>query len=134
MATKNRLIRLIEKHPYVKELLEQNEALSREKSNFDKNCWYPPGHYYSTIICVEDIRKKESEIWAPEKIDGVAGIKLNVDAQLELVEALTRYYDELPFPAEKQDKLRYYYENDWYPYSDAILLYGMIRHLRPKKI
>jgi hypothetical protein len=40
----------------------------------------------------------------------------------------------MPFQAEKQQGLRYYYENPAYSYSDAILLHCMIRHLRPRRI
>jgi len=39
----------------------------------------------------------------------------------------------LPFCDKKTDGLRYYYKNDFYSYSDAIFLYCMIRHLKPKK-
>jgi hypothetical protein len=134
MALKNSLISLINKLPYVRELHQQNKVLYQEKLNFDKNCCHPAGHYYSTIISVENIKKKEFEIWNRENTDGVIGIKLNVEDQLELVKALNNYYDEMPFTKEKQGSLRYFLENNWYHYSDAILLYSMIRHFKPKKI
>jgi hypothetical protein len=40
----------------------------------------------------------------------------------------------MPFQAHKVEGLRYYFENPAYPYSDAILLYCMIRSLKPKRI
>lgn len=44
------------------------------------------------------------------------------------------YYADLPFPATKSPSHRYFFENAWYSYSDAIFLYGMIRHAQPKRI
>ena len=134
MILKNSLHSLTNKLPYVRGLQQQNKILSREKMNFDKNCCHPPGHYYSTIISVENIKKREFEIWNPENIDGIAGIELHAESQIELVQALNKYYDEMPFTKEKQGKLRYYFENNWYHYSDAILLYSIIRHFKPKKL
>src|SRR5690606_1842332 len=41
---------------------------------------------------------------------------------------------EMPFKAEKSEGLRYYFENSAYAYSDAIHLYCMLRHLKPRKL
>jgi hypothetical protein len=40
----------------------------------------------------------------------------------------------MPFNANKQDHLRYQFENGSYSYTDAIVLYSMIRNLKPKRI
>lgn len=47
---------------------------------------------------------------------------------------LMRWYAEMPFPVEKAEGLRYYFENPAFSYADAFVLYGMIRTLRPKRI
>jgi predicted O-methyltransferase YrrM len=47
---------------------------------------------------------------------------------------LNHFYAEMPFKSEKQDDVRYYFENDFFCYSDGILLYSLIRYLKPKKI
>ena len=38
------------------------------------------------------------------------------------------------FPVRKEEGRRYYTKNGWYPYGDAIFLYCMMRHFRPKRI
>ena len=134
MRSKNPLTRLIGKLPYFRALQEQHETLSREKSNYDRNCRHPPGHYYSSIVSIEEIRKMETRIWRPESTDGIAGIDLHSDDQLKLVRGMQRYYDEMPFKREKQSNLRFYLDNYWYHFSDAILLYAMLRQFTPKKI
>lgn len=95
--------------------------------------WVPSGHFYSPIPDLANIRKNEGRIWGytPSKIEGV---DLNIGEQLELIEAFSEYYKELPFEANKKNGLLYYYKNIFFTYTDAIILYSMIRHLRPKKI
>ena len=44
------------------------------------------------------------------------------------------YIDEIPFKAEKQDNVRYQYENGFYGYTDGVILYSMIRHFKPARI
>jgi len=59
---------------------------------------------------------------------------LNEVKQLALLEEIKRYYRDLSFPVHKSHGRRYFYENPMYGYSDAIFLYGMIRHAVPKRI
>jgi predicted O-methyltransferase YrrM len=62
------------------------------------------------------------------------GLDLNEAGQLGLFEQLLQFYPEQPFPAEKTADRRYWFKNPAYSYSDAILLYCLIRYLRPRKI
>jgi predicted O-methyltransferase YrrM len=57
---------------------------------------------------------------------------LRHDAQLALFHELKRYYNELPFGTRR--RLRYTFDNTQYGHSDAIILYSLIRHLRPRSI
>jgi predicted O-methyltransferase YrrM len=111
-----------------RELQERLQQLMQEKTGL----LYPPGHYYSPVVSMEDVRDREGEIFAVPA--SIPGIVINDGEQLELLEKLSAYYPELPFPEHKDGRFRYYYENGWYSYTDAIVLYGMIRHLRPKRI
>ena len=102
---------------------------------FDKNSRYPPGHYYSPIVSVDDIKLREEEIWSGHMIDGVVDIDLNTDGQRRLViEELSKYYPSLPFKEKASLDLRYGFENEMYSFTDGIILYAMIRYLEPKKI
>jgi len=95
--------------------------------------YVPPGHFYSPIPCLEELKLKEQNIFHefPREIPGV---ELNEKHQLELFETFEVYYNEQPFPDQKREDLRYYFDNNFYSYSDAIFLYCMIRHARPRKI
>jgi predicted O-methyltransferase YrrM len=94
--------------------------------------WVPPGHFLSPIPCPDEVRKKEAEIYAVPRT--MPGINLREKQQLMLFDSLLQYYPEQPFPELKSADRRYWFENPAYSYSDALLLYCMIRHLRPKSI
>lgn len=93
----------------------------------------PPGHFYSPIPSLDDVRRHEQRLFA-EPPRELPGIVLNEAKQLELLDRLKPYYDEQPFPEQRTDGRRYFFENPAYSYSDAIFLHCMIRHARPHRI
>lgn len=64
----------------------------------------------------------------------IDGIDLNIEGQLELITKFEKHYKVLPFEKKKKHGLRYYYENDWYSYCDAIFLSCMLMEFKPKRI
>jgi len=113
---------------------QHRDELHTELSELKRNLpWAPPGHFYSPIPSLDEVRKDEQALFgsAPRE---VAGIDLREAQQLQLLHELVPYYREMPFQPGRQDGLRYYFDNPTYSYSDAILLHGMIRHLRPRRI
>lgn len=109
--------------PYVRTLYKQS-----------LNCCFPNGHFYSPVISIEGIKKRETEIWKNRNYDGIPGIELSVEEQKKLISQIVKYYAALPFKSDKQENVRYQYENGSYSYTDGIILYSMIRHLQPKRI
>jgi hypothetical protein len=90
-----------------------------------------PGGYYSPIPSMEEIKEHNFNVPLPELLPG---IDLNSNEQLNLLDSFESFYKELPFTDEKSEGLRYYYKNEGYSYSDAILLYCMIRYLKPRRL
>lgn len=93
----------------------------------------PPGHFYSPIVSEDFVRQYEDQIF-DSSARQVAAIDLHEEEQLGLLEKLAPYYSDMPFTSEKQQGLRYYFDNEYYSYTDAIFLHCMMRHLRPKKM
>ena len=92
----------------------------------------PAGHYYSPLPSREGVQAhSERPAARPRQLPGIA---LNEEGQLALLKRLESYYGELPFPRDKSPGRRYFFENPMYSYSDAICLYAMIRHVRPRRI
>lgn len=108
--------------------------IEKTYNEYVKNSCYPPGHFYNPIISIDEIKIDENRIWDKEKIDGILGIDLNTKEQIKLVKEFYKIYEDLPFKKEKTSKLRFYYGNKFYSYTDAIFLYSMIRYYNPKKI
>jgi predicted O-methyltransferase YrrM len=123
-----RLIKNITPYYFVKKyLIRQNVNVSV----LDMSREFSPGGYYSPIPSEDEIKKHNFNTPLPETLPG---IDLNTNEQLSLLDSFKPFYRELPFTDEKSDGLRYYYKNGFYCHSDAIFLYCMIRHLKPKKI
>lgn len=94
---------------------------------------WPPGHYYSPLPDFDALRARpESPPEAPPR--ELPGLRLNEDVQLRLLEEFAGLYADMPFKEEKTPGLRYHFDNIWFRHTDAVVLYCMIRHLRPRRI
>lgn len=93
---------------------------------------HPIGHFYSPFPSLADIQAREAQDFGRD--EGLAGVDLNEAEQLALFEALVPFYAEMPWSESRGERLRYGFQNDMYSYSDAIFLYGVIRHFRPRRI
>ena len=62
------------------------------------------------------------------------GVNVNLGRQLEVLRELGRFYAEIPFTDQRQEGFRYYFDNPNFRHGEAIVLYGMIRWLRPRRI
>ena len=123
--------KIAKKLPPIKRVLLERDQAREELKKYGG--FVPPGHFYSPIPALDEIKIREDIIF--EKIARkIPGIDLNEEEQMNLFARFKKYYDELPFKADKTDSLRYFFENPTYSYSDAIFLYCMIRHAQPKRI
>jgi predicted O-methyltransferase YrrM len=113
--------------PPIKKAVEELESY-RQTFRFA-----PAGHFYSPLPSLDEVNRDAGRLFGPPP-EALPGIELNEAAQLALLQEIKRYYGALPFPSQKSAERRYFYENLAYSYSDAIFLYGMIRHLAPRRI
>ncbi len=121
----------IKKLPIINDFVSERDRLLSELKVLKR--FAPPGHFFSPIPSLDEIRKDESRIFesVPREI---IGVDLHEAEQLILLHELALYYQEMPFRSHKIEGLRYYFENPAYSYSDAIILHCMIRYLKPKRI
>jgi hypothetical protein len=126
--------KIINKMPHVQGLYRELNDLKNKTNEYEKNSCFPPGHFYSPIVSVDSIRENENEIWKGVKNDEISGINLNAREQVLLLQEFSKYYHELPFKLHKVDGQRYFFDNEYYSYTDAIVLYSMMRHFKPKRI
>ncbi|MBI5140842.1 MAG: class I SAM-dependent methyltransferase [Nitrospirae bacterium] len=99
---------------------------------FMKQGAFRAGHYYSPIPDASDVAaylksRKPPEMELPD-------VGLNRENQYSLLQEYRTFYAELPFPEKKTPGCRYFYDNSWFSYSDAIFLYCFLRKHRPARI
>lgn len=132
---------IVKKIPYIQAILQERHQLVQERdklygelANLKQYIKFAPlGHYYSPVPDLDEIRENAERIFGTASAE-IPGISLNEQQQLSLLKKFKTYYNELPFQPMKKDNLRYHFENPSYSYSDAIFLYCMIRHFKPKRI
>jgi hypothetical protein len=112
-------------------------SLVKKKGDFLPNLrqiykFVPPGHFYSPIPSIDEIRMDEEKIFMIP--DNIPGIDLNESEQIRMLDGFVKYYEEVPFESKKKANLRYFFQNEAYSYSDAIILYSMLRYAKPKRI
>jgi len=118
---------MLERVPDVQQLRAQRDALLTAFSGF------PPGHYYSPIPGIDEVRRNADRLF-DRSLRELPGIDLRTDQQLATLEQIKVFYAEQPFHDELTPGFRYSFLNDYYSYSDALFLYGMIRLVRPRRI
>lgn len=91
-----------------------------------------PNHFYQPI---PDTRTLKNDLW--EKESELVGVDMNTDLQLDLLRnVFPRYSEEYNnFPQERTDvPYEFHFNNGMFDGVDALVLYCMVRHFRPKMI
>ncbi|HEV7429018.1 MAG TPA: class I SAM-dependent methyltransferase [Thermoanaerobaculia bacterium] len=118
-------------HRYIVALETERDQLRADLAHW--KMWMSPGHFYSPIPSLEEVRAREAELFGPPP-PSLPGIDLREQEQIALIKGLARFYGELPFPRTQSAETRYWFENWAYSYADAIFLYSMLRHLEPRRV
>lgn len=91
-----------------------------------------PLHFYQPI---PDSRRLPEDLWARELT--MAGVDMNDNTQLEfLTQFLPRFQNEYAdFPKDATSQAHeFYFDNPQFSGTDALALYGMVRHFQPARI
>jgi hypothetical protein len=94
---------------------------------------FPPGHFHSPYPSVDEIHRYADRLWG-EQPPTLPAIDLNVEGQLELLAKLGAFHASLPFPERPDPSFRYHFENGYYSYGDATVLFSMFRYLEPQHV
>jgi predicted O-methyltransferase YrrM len=113
---------ILDRLPYIGRLRKQVRAAGL----------YPAGHYYSPIPNHDELVGYLASTQTDQR-DSPA-IDLNRQHQFALLAAFQAFYDDLPFPETKSPACRYYYDQSFFCYADAIFLYSFLRHSTPRRI
>lgn len=114
--------------------LEKERARLQAELRTARGDWpggFPAGHFYSPLPSRAEVDEAfaRGEFGPP-----FGGIDLNEAEQDRRIERFAEWYAEQPFPGPQTPGRRYYLENPSYGHYDAIMLYGMLREARPRRI
>lgn len=91
-----------------------------------------PGHYYSPIPDLNEVLQKKEVIYDFNK--PILGIEFNDEWQLELLEKIKAVLPGVPWSEKPTETLLFHFDNIYYTWSDALVLYGLMRALAPERI
>jgi predicted O-methyltransferase YrrM len=98
--------------------------------------WVPPGHFYSPYPDLAEYDRRAAGLRDPSR--ELVGIDLHEADQLALVGVVADLLDDdldlAEHDADRGDGRRYWLDNPAYSYGDGVVLHGLLRHLRPKRI
>lgn len=92
---------------------------------------WPPGHFYSAIPDLEQIRAQARRLFT--RPHSLPGLSLNGEAQLELLTELAPLARECHFPVDRSPSDRYFTNNPSYGIGDASILQAFLRLRQPKR-
>jgi hypothetical protein len=94
---------------------------------------FPPGHAYSPIVDPGALNERIHAVLTTRE-DALSDIDLDLAGQKSPLAELARSFRKIGFTAQPSPGRRYHYENRFFSYGDAIVLFAMIDRLRPRRI
>lgn len=94
---------------------------------------WPAGHFYSPIPSLSEMQSRESTLFGPPP-QVIPGLDLNEQGQLATLAAMTPYYAEQPWDDQPRRGLRFHFDNPNFRDGEAIPLYALLRHNRPRRL
>jgi hypothetical protein len=130
--------------PPVRRLLDQRDALAAQRDSLAAQVVAqkrelesrapapPPAPPFPPILSLEEVRAQSERIFATPPT--LPEIDLQADAQLDLVRTVSPFAHDMAWPEQRTEGYRYYFDNDWFTYGDAVVLHCMLRFLEPARI
>ena len=129
----NPLLRLL---PFYRRIQKENDRLRADLARLrveqaDWARFFPPGHFYSPLPSREEVAEAFTRGgFGPP----FPAIELNEAQQVARLERFAAWYPEQPFSEKQTKEARFYLENPSYGHFDALMLFGMLRDARPRRI
>ena len=92
------------------------------------------GSYYSPFPDLKDVQRRAGKLFAKHVVDLGPSINLRTDEQKALLREVARYHGEFDWPQQPSADRRFYLENPYFCIGDALVLYGFLRHFKPRRV
>lgn len=94
---------------------------------------YPPGHFYSPIPDLDEVRSREHTIF-DRTSEELPGLSVRAAEQLSLLPQFAALYADQPFGDHPTDGRRYGFDNRYFGYGDGLAFQMMLRLHRPRRL
>jgi predicted O-methyltransferase YrrM len=94
---------------------------------------FPAGHFYSPLPDLQQVVANQERLFKRD-VKEIPGVDIGEEGQLRVLDELAAFYKEAPFPEQPSAGSRYCYDNPFYKHGDSIVLYGMLRRLKPRRV
>ncbi|OPL16964.1 MAG: hypothetical protein AVO38_06605 [delta proteobacterium ML8_D] len=111
------------------QLLQKVEMLQRNSIYLE---FAPPGHYYSPLPNLDDLRENQDRIFSQAYRD-LPGVDLDPESMVKLLEQFKVIYPEYVF-WKRDSVFRFDPYSGTFSLGDAIVFFCMILHKKPKRI
>jgi predicted O-methyltransferase YrrM len=91
------------------------------------------GGFYSPLPDIREIQRSSNRLF-DQSHRSLYGLDLREDHQRQLAKKLGRFHADFPFPQKPTGRFRFYCDNSYFSYGDSVILYGMLREFRPKRV
>jgi predicted O-methyltransferase YrrM len=117
---------------YFLEVATCTEAQARRTVLSEAPMFVPPGHYYSPVVNVSDLRR--TGFLAQSRQRPQLDLGIDSGAWLPFFQRISSHFTKIEFPLTRKDEFRYFFENDFYTFGDAQVLSAIIMEFRPRQI
>lgn len=123
--------RLVELHQQLRERDLEVNHYRWIASRYDRG--WPPGHFYSPIADLDDIRRRRLSLFGLDPLD-IPGVNLDLAGQWKRADELAPLVATQPFTDAAQPGLRYRFDNPAYANTDGLFLHLVLRHNEPRRL
>jgi len=97
---------------------------------------FPPGHFYSPIPDLNEIKKREEIIFRKRRREEVLAIDMNEEEQLKHLRIICELSKSADYPENppSSDYSKFYFSNGLFEGLDALAYFSFILHYKPKLI
>lgn len=126
-----KIVNYEEKLSEINRLKEENIKL---KGSIITPFGWPNGHYYSPVHnledlkCYDEVKARSCDKFA-KSIPGFSDKKMLIEFNI-----IKNFFSDYDYPETDNGKCRFYIKNCSYPITDSLVLFSMIRSIKPKRI
>lgn len=97
------------------------------------NISYPPGHFYSPVVDVNDLHAIEA-VRNRTRQPLPEGIVIDPQQMTRRIERWAAHPVRFPFPRHRSPEYRYYFDNPFFGCHDGLALFSVLMEFKPRRV